>query len=108
MKNFFAFMLFVIVIETKAQSVAEMELYRKVPNSINAANKEFTTVGNDNVIRVAKVSVPSLTMFKPAQQNGMSVIICPGGSYTILAWNKEGTKIADEFNKWGITAFFLR
>jgi len=47
-------------------------------------------------------------MYKPAQQNGMSVIICPGGGYSILAWNKEGTKIAEEFNKWGITAFILR
>jgi acetyl esterase/lipase len=38
----------------------------------------------------------------------MSVIICPGGGYSIIAWNKEGTKVAEEFNKWGITAFVLR
>ena len=108
MKKLVSFLLILLIAEANAQSIAEMELYRKVPNSINAPNKEYTTVGNDNVTRVAKVSVPSLTMYKPAQQNGMSVIICPGGSYTILAWNKEGTKIAEEFNKWGITAFVLR
>ena len=97
------------IINANAQSIAEMELYKgKVPNSTNAPNKENTTIGDDKVMRVAKVSVPSITMYKPAQQNGMSVIICPGGSYSILAWNKEGTKVAEEFNKWGITAFILR
>lgn len=98
-----------LFLSTNAQSIAEMELYKgKVPNSTNAPNKENTTVGDDKVMRVAKVSVPSITMYKPAQQNGMSVIICPGGGYTILAWNKEGTKVAEELNKWGITAFILR
>jgi acetyl esterase/lipase len=47
-------------------------------------------------------------MYKPAEQNGMSVIICPGGAYAILAWDKEGTKVAEEFNKWGVTAFVLK
>ena len=108
MKRLFFLVMMMVGIRANAQSIAEMELYRKVPNSITAPNKEHTTVGNDNVIRVAKVSVPSLTMYKPAEQNGMSVIICPGGGYSILAWNKEGTKIAEEFNKWGITAFVLR
>ena len=97
------------IINASAQSIAEMELYKgKVPNSTNAPNKENTIIGDDKVMRVAKVSVPSITMYKPAQQNGMAVIICPGGGYSILAWNKEGTKVAEEFNKWGITAFILR
>ena len=97
------------IIKANAQSIAEMELYKgKVPNSTNAPNKENTTMGDDKVMRIAKVSVPSITMYKPAQQNGMAIIICPGGGYTVLAWNKEGTKVAEEFNKWGITAFILR
>jgi acetyl esterase/lipase len=32
----------------------------------------------------------------------------PGGGYSILAIDKEGTKVAEEFNKWGITAFVLK
>lgn len=97
------------IINANAQSITEMELYKgKVPNSTNAPNKENTVTGDDRVMRVAKVSIPSMTMYKPAKQNGMSVIICPGGGYAILAWNKEGTKVAEEFNKWGITAFILK
>ena len=109
MKNLFCTIAILFAIIGRAQSIAEMELYKgKVPNSIHAPNKENTVVGDDKVMRVAKVSIPSITMYRPSQQNGMSVIICPGGGYSILAWNKEGTKVAEEFNKWGITAFILR
>jgi acetyl esterase/lipase len=109
MKSLVCFTSILLIINANAQSIAEMELYKgKVPNSTNAPNKENTVIGEDKVMRVAKVSIPSITMYKPAQQNGMSVIICPGGGYSILAWNKEGTKVAEEFNKWGITAFILR
>jgi acetyl esterase/lipase len=109
MKKLICAIAILFAINAKTQSIAEMELYKgKVPNSTNASNKENTVVGDDKVMRVAKVSVPSITMYKPAQQNGMSVIICPGGGYSIIAWNKEGTKVAEEFNKWGITAFVLR
>ena len=36
------------------------------------------------------------------------MIICPGGGYTILAFDKEGTKVAEELNRWGVTAFVLK
>jgi acetyl esterase/lipase len=91
-----------------AQNNQEMPLYKnKVPNSIAAPNKESLTF-KDNVLRIAKVSVPSLTMFRPAQPNGKAVIICPGGAYAILAFDKEGTRVAEELNKWGVTAFVLK
>jgi len=40
--------------------------------------------------------------------NGLSVIICPGGSYRYLAMRKEGTKVAEWLQNNGITAFVLR
>jgi len=78
-----------------------------VPNNKQVANKENSTT-RDNVTRIAKVSNPTLTVFKPAKPNGQSAIICPGGSYAILAFDKEGTRVAEEFNKWGVTAFVLK
>jgi acetyl esterase/lipase len=36
-----------------------------------------------------------------------AVIVCPGGSYTHLAYEKEGTRIAEWLNLRGITAFVL-
>lgn len=95
-------------IKVKAQINSEMPLYKNVvPNSINAPNKENSTF-TDKITRIAKVSVPTITMFKPTKANGKSVIICPGGGYAYLTIDKEGTRVAEEFNQWGITAFVLK
>ena len=91
-----------------AQTGNEMPLYKNlVPNSIPNPNKE-NSVTKDNVTRISKVSKPTITVFKPEQPNGRSVIICPGGAYAILAFDKEGTRVAEEMNKWGVTAFVLK
>jgi acetyl esterase/lipase len=92
-----------------AQVVTEMSLYDgEVPNSIKVSIRENTTTGADGVKRVSKVSIPTISMYKPINSNGMAIIICPGGGYAILAIDKEGTKVAEEFNKWGVTAFVLK
>ncbi len=86
----------------------ELPLYKDaVPNSKQTANKENSTF-KDNVTRIAKVSVPTITVYKPVKANGKAVIICPGGGYSILAFDKEGTKVAEEMNRWGITCFVLK
>lgn len=36
-----------------------------------------------------------------------AVVICPGGAYTMLAWEKEGILPAKFFNEHGINAFVL-
>ena len=82
-------------------------LYKTVPNNKPVGDKENATT-RDNVTRIAKVSNPTLTVFKPERPNGKAVIICPGGGYAILAFDKEGTRVAEEFNKWGVTAFVLK
>jgi len=102
--------LIVTALFTAASALAQQEipLYNgAVPNSKPAPNKE-NSVSRDNVTRISKVSVPTLTIYKPANPNGMSVIICPGGGYSILAFDKEGTRVAEEMNKWGVTAFVLK
>ena len=51
-----------------------------------------------------------LHVFLPEKPDtsGISVIICPGGSYIWLAMNDEGAAVAKYLNKQGITAFVLR
>lgn len=108
MKVIFILFAFLSSMKIHAQLISEMTLYEHaVPNSTGAANKENVVV-KDNVTRIAKVSVPTITMYKPAQPNGRAVVICPGGGYSILAFDKEGTRVAEEMNKWGITAFVLK
>lgn len=65
---------------------------------------------DDGVIRLRNVSNPTLTVYepRPSKRSGASVIICPGGGYYILAFNKEGTDVAKWYAERGITAFVLK
>lgn len=78
-----------------------------VPNNKNVADRE-TSVTSNNVTRISKVLTPTLTIYRPDKPNGQAIVICPGGGYTILAFDKEGTRVAEELNKWGITAVVLK
>jgi len=51
-----------------------------------------------------------LFVYLPEKTNtsGISVIICPGGSYYWLAMNSEGFSVAKYLNEQGITAFVLK
>lgn len=59
---------------------------------------------------VSNVHRPSLTCYAaPAgRATGAAVIICPGGGYGVLTWQKEGVEPAKWFNSLGITAFILK
>jgi len=78
-----------------------------VPNNKNVTDRE-TALTSNNVTRISKVLTPTLTIFRPDKPNGQAVVVCPGGGYTILAFDKEGTRVAEELNKWGITAVVLK
>jgi acetyl esterase/lipase len=62
------------------------------------------------VQRRQNVSVPTLTVYPadPAKATGTSMIIAPGGGYNILAWDLEGTEVAEWLNTLGVTAFVLK
>jgi len=45
----------------------------------------------------------------PASRNtGASVVVCPGGGFSILAWDLEGTEVAKWLNDIGVTAIVLK
>ena len=62
-----------------------------------------------NVLRLTNVTNPSLFVFKPeaSKNNGIAIIVCPGGGYNILAANLEGYEIAEWLSTLGYTAFVL-
>ena len=63
----------------------------------------------DNVDRYTDVTEPTLSFF-PAAGPGPhpAMLVCPGGGYRILAWNKEGLDIAGLLNISGFSAFVLK
>jgi acetyl esterase/lipase len=60
--------------------------------------------------RLANVTKPTLTVYRPAKEkdNGTSVVICPGGGYSILAWDLEGEEVAEWLNSIGVTGILLK
>ncbi len=56
-----------------------------------------------------KCRMPSLELFLLADDEPRpAVLICPGGGYTYLSYEKEGTRFARWFNEQGMNAFVLR
>ena len=63
----------------------------------------------DGITRVKDVTQPALIVY-PAKKktSDATVIICPGGGYSILAIDHEGYDIAKWFNAHGMTVFVLK
>jgi acetyl esterase/lipase len=64
----------------------------------------------DNIIRLGNVSKPTLTVFRPPadKATGAAVVVCPGGAYSILAYDLEGTEVCDWLNSIGVTGVLLK
>lgn len=67
-------------------------------------------VAGKRVIRLGNVSSPTLTVYPaPADRNtGAAVVICPGGGYSILAMDLEGTEVAEWLNSIGVSAVVVK
>ena len=82
----------------------------KVPGEIKEKQKPVVdTTRKDGVLRFSEVTDPALEIWPANSKNnrGAGVIICPGGGYSRLAYDKEGTEIAAWLNRNGISAFVL-
>jgi acetyl esterase/lipase len=86
-------------------------LWSKIPDEIQSSTyKEKETI-NDGVLQSTNfVTIPTLSVFIPtvSKPNQTAVIIFPGGGYSHLAIEKEGTKVAKWLNNLGIVAFVLK
>ncbi|MHB8899963.1 MAG: alpha/beta hydrolase [Thermoguttaceae bacterium] len=62
------------------------------------------------VDRLQNVSKPTIAVYKPeaAADTGAAVVICPGGGYSILAYDLEGTEVAEWLNSIGVTGLLLK
>jgi len=60
-------------------------------------------------IHYTNVTVPTLTVY-PAHEHsiGTAALVFPGGGYSILAWNKEGTSTCEWLNSLGVTCLLVK
>ena len=89
----------------------------KPPGEITATGQEADQsrpgqglVAGKTVIRLGNVSKPALSVYRPPKEKdtGAAVVVAPGGGYSILAWDLEGTEVAEWLNSLGVTAVVLK
>lgn len=61
-------------------------------------------------IWITDVTRPTITVYRPSRQmnTGAAFIVCPGGGYWNLAWDLEGTEVAEWLQSRGITGIVLK
>jgi acetyl esterase/lipase len=117
MKRFFLFLLLMNIMSLHVLS--QEEAIRLFPGGApgekgetpeEAADITGNKVGGETVQRIRNVSDPAITIYPPVQElaNGTAMIVCPGGGYTILAYDLEGTEICEWLNDLGIMAVLLK
>jgi len=60
-------------------------------------------------IAISNVTIPTLTVYSPISHNtGAAIVVFPGGGYSILAIDLEGTEVCDWLTAKGITCVLLK
>ncbi|MBL8890622.1 MAG: alpha/beta hydrolase [Planctomycetaceae bacterium] len=82
----------------------------KLPEEADTSTEQSDRVAGRTVIRLGNVSLPQVAVYQPPQPNSSraAVVICPGGGYHILAYDLEGTEVAEWLVKQGVTAIVLK
>ena len=67
-------------------------------------------IAGRRIIKLGNVTSPEAHVFLPPVniRTGASVVICPGGGFSILAWDLEGTEVAQWLNTLGVAGIVLK
>ncbi len=85
-----------------AQPAAEQE-------HVESANGPKDLVAGKPWLAVEQVSRPTMTVYSPNGKNtGVAIVVFPGGGYSVLAIDLEGTEVCDWLTSRGITCVLLK
>lgn len=81
-----------------------------VPGEATGGVGEARPSRGDGVLRITNVGTPTMEVFPVEGAEGAvpAVLLLPGGGYSILAFDKEGTDVAAWLNQRGIAAAVLK
>jgi acetyl esterase/lipase len=67
-------------------------------------------VAGRSVVRLGNISTPTLTVYSPpaGKNSGAAVLLFPGGGYSILAMDLEGSEICEWLNTIGVTGILVK
>jgi acetyl esterase/lipase len=83
---------------------------KQLPPEADTTKPDSRTVAGRRVIRLGNVTTPTMTIYRPAADidTGAAVIVCPGGGHRILAYDLEGTEVAEWLTSIGVTGVVLK
>lgn len=99
-----------VVFGNESVGAQEPEKYPLWPNGARESNGMKAAESVNEKGSVANNSTAELFVYRPqpAENTGMTLIICPGGGYSHLAMQHEGELFARWLTKRGITAVVLK
>ena len=108
-----------VSITATAEETKRLRLWDETPpgpaSMTNGDEQDMTKpadnlVGGSRIIKLGNVSLPELHIFLPTQEtaNRGAVLVCPGGGFSILAWDLEGTEVAQWLTSLGFVAAVLK
>jgi acetyl esterase/lipase len=110
MKKLLLFALSGIIYQFIAAQDITMRLWPagKIPNSKKSDDREKWD--STEIVRISKVQDPDISIYLPTKRlaTGQAIVICPGGGYSILAYNLEGSDPARMLAAKGIAAIVLK
>lgn len=106
MKRIYFLILSISMALANVFSQEEIKLYPNGAAESNEIKTDEKWRDKDFLLDVSEARMYSYLVPKE-KANGTAVLICPGGGYAGLSTDKEGKKIAEWFNKQGISAFVL-
>lgn len=79
------------------------------PESEEVLNAPTDLVAGKPWTAVEQVSRPTMTVYSPKAKNtGVGLVVFPGGGYSVLAMDLEGTEVCDWLTSRGITCVLLK
>ena len=83
---------------------------KELPPEGDLTKPEDRLIAGRRIIKLGNVSTPQLAVYRPAKNKdtGAAIVICPGGGHNILAYDLEGTEVAEWLNEIGITGIVLK
>lgn len=86
-----------------------------LPSQVQGEERDLTKpadklIAGRRIIKLGHVKTPQMHVYLPAKEkaNGGAVLVCPGGGFTILAWDLEGTEVAEWLNSLGYAAIVVK
>lgn len=83
---------------------------KALPPEADRTKPEDRLIAGRRIIKLGNVSTPQIAIHRPAAEkaNGAAVVICPGGGHHILAYDLEGSEVAEWLNTLGVTGIVLK